>query len=153
MLTVVRKINALAFECGVRRIKHMSAIEPQQFTVEVVGNYVHLKTWGKQDVNKLDEPANAALALAKEQHIDLLLDDIRGIDSTDVSILMQSKAMGILWKLRTFKKVAIVLQTGRLSTMFFSTLDAIHVGRDTKFKGFDTEPEAIAWLQETPPAS
>jgi hypothetical protein len=121
--------------------------DEQKYSVKVVDDYVHLKTWGTPDIDALDAPANAAIALAKEHHLTKLLDDIRDIDSTDVSIPMQTKSMGILWKLRTFKKVAIILKGDRISTIFFSTLDVIHLDRESKFKGFTDSDTAIAWLK------
>ena len=123
------------------------ASENQQFSVDVAGDYIHLKTWGALDTNNLDAPANAALALATERDVHKLLDDIRDIDTSAVSIPMQAKAMGILWKLRKFDKVAIVLQGSRVRTLFFETIENLHLNLDTKFKGFDDESEAIAWLQ------
>lgn len=122
-------------------------MQAQQFSVAVADGYIHLKTWGGLDEHNLDAPANAALALAAEKQVDKLLDDIRGVDSTGVSIAIQSKAMGILWKLRSFKKVAIILEGSRLSKLFFSTLSAFHFNADSKFKGFNNEAEAIAWLR------
>jgi hypothetical protein len=121
--------------------------EPQQFSLEAKDDYIHLKTWGGLDAENIDAPANAALALAEEKHIDKLLDDIRGVDSSGASIPIQAKGMGVLWKLRAFKKVAIVLNESRLRTLLFSTLDTLHLDRDIKFKGFEDEAEAIAWLK------
>lgn len=120
----------------------------QRFSVQVVDNYIHLKTWGALNGQDLDAPANAALALAQKEHIDKLLDDIREIDTSGVSIPIQAKAMGIIWKLRAFKKVAIVLKGSRIRSLFFSTLDVLHLNIDAKFKGFEDEQEAIAWLQK-----
>jgi hypothetical protein len=119
----------------------------QHFSVKAEDGYIHLKTWGALDEERLDEPANAALALAKEKNIYKLVDDIREVDTSGVSIPMQAKSMGILWKLRAFEKVAIVTSQSRILTMFFSTLDAIHLERDTKFKGFETPEAAIAWVR------
>lgn len=122
--------------------------QDKQFSVAVVGDYIHLKTWGKLEIESLDAPANAALTLSQEQHIDKLLDDIREVDGSNASIHIQTKSMGILWKLRTFRKVAIVLENSRLQTLFFATLEALHLNLDAKFKGFNNEAEAIAWLRE-----
>jgi hypothetical protein len=124
-------------------------IKKGQFSVEIVDDYVHLKTWGALDVDNLDAPANAALALAKEHNIDKLIDDIRDIDTTGVSIPIQTKSMGILWKLRAFRKVAIVLEGSRMQTLFFSTIDVLHLNREAKFKGFEDTAEAVEWLKET----
>lgn len=120
----------------------------QQFSLNVSGDYVHLKTWGPLIMDDLEAPARAALMLAQERRIDKLLDDIRDVDTSDVSMRLQAKAMGILWKLRTFKKVAIILQGSRIKNLFFSTLDVLHLSGGSTFKGFESEAEAIAWLQE-----
>lgn len=120
--------------------------EKGQFSVDKRGDYVYLVTRGKLDVENLDAPANAALALAKEEDLDKLLDDIRYVDSTGVSIPIQSKGFGIIWKLRTFKKVAIVFKEEEIGRLFFSTLQAMHI--TSKFHGFKDEAEAIAWLEE-----
>lgn len=117
-----------------------------QFTVENRGSYIHLVTRGKLDLENLDEPANAALALAKKENVSKLLDDIRYIDSSNVSIQIQAKAMGILWKLRSFNKVAIVYDSPRIGELFFSTLQAIHLA--APFKGFENEAEAVSWLEQ-----
>lgn len=119
----------------------------QQFSTEVKDDYVHLKTWGAPDMDHLDAPVNAALALAKEKDIHKLLDDIRGVDTKAVSIPMQAKAMGIIWRLRAFKKVAMVMDTGRVSTLFFSTLNALKLEHGMQFKSFQDEAEAIDWLR------
>ena len=119
----------------------------QQFSVEAKDGIIHLKTWGPLDESRLGEPANAALALAQEKQIDKLLDDIREVDTSSVSIPMQAQSMGILWKLRTFKKVAVVMNQSRIRTMFFTALDLLHIDKETKFKGFDTPDEAITWLR------
>jgi len=122
--------------------------QEQRFSAVIEGDYVHLKTWGELTLDDLDAPAMTALKLAEEHHLDKLLDDIREVDDSNASILIQTKAMGILWKLRTFRKVAIVLNGSRLRTLFFATLEALHLNLDSKFKGFDNEAEAKAWLHE-----
>lgn len=109
---------------------------------------MRLKTWGELDLDDLDAPAVAALKMAKEGHVKKLLDDIREVDDTGASIYIQAKAMGILWKLREFDKVAILMQSSTLSTMFFSTLQALHLNGDSKFMGFEKEADALAWLHQ-----
>lgn len=117
-----------------------------QFTVEKRGNYIHLVTRGRLEIESLEAPANAAIALAEKEKVDRLLDDIRFIDSTGASIKVQSKGFGILWKLRTFKKVAIVFKQDEVGRLFFSTLQAMHI--TSRFNGFKDEAEAVAWLEE-----
>lgn len=123
-------------------------IKHQQFSLDTMGDYIHLRTWGELDVNDLEAPADAALKLAKAEKIDKLLDDIRDVDTSGVNIAIQAKAMGILWELRHFKKVAIVLKGAGLRNLFFSALDALHLSGAT-FKGFENEAEAIEWLRST----
>jgi hypothetical protein len=126
--------------------KDKEQAKKSHFNVSVRDDYVHLVTKGPLDVNNLDAPANAALALAKEKKLDKLLDDIRYVDSSGVNISIQSKGFGVLWKLREFKKVAIIFKEKELGHLFFSTLEAIHI--NSKFGGFDNEAEAIAWLKD-----
>lgn len=118
----------------------------KKYSVEVRDNYIHLQTWGSLELETLDQPVNAAITLAKEKNIDLILDDIRNIESEHVSVHVQAKAAGILWKLKSFRKVAIIFKTQEIGWLFFSTLEALHL--NSTFKGFDNEAEAIAWLQE-----
>ena len=117
-----------------------------QFTVERRGDYIHLVTRGKLKIESLDAPANAAIALAEKEGVDKLLDDIRFIDSLDASIRVQSKGFGVLWQLRTFKKVAIVFKQDEIGRLFFSTLQTLHM--TSRFNGFKSEAEAIAWLEQ-----
>ncbi|HSE61103.1 MAG TPA: hypothetical protein VLA88_02315 [Candidatus Saccharimonadales bacterium] len=119
--------------------------EKNQFSVDIVGDYVRLKTWGEMALEGLDAPADAALKLAQENNITKLLDDISEVDPRNASLHMQAKGMGVLWKLRKFDKVAVVFKGKQLGTLFFASLSTLHLN-DT-FKGFDNEVEAIAWLQ------
>ena len=122
--------------------------DERQFSVQVVDNYIHLKTWGILDEHNLEAPADAALTLAKERGITKLLDDIRDIDTTAVSIPIQAKGVGVLWKLRSFDKVAIILKGNRIRSLLFATINTLHLDSDAKFRGFDDEQEAIAWLEK-----
>lgn len=120
--------------------------QEKRFSVENKGSYIYLKTWGKLDVNDLDTPINAAINLANEHHVERILDDIRDIDSSNISLYIQTKAAGIMWKLRKFKKVAIIFKSKEIGFLFFSMLQNLHLS--SNFKGFDNEAEAIAWIQE-----
>jgi hypothetical protein len=119
-----------------------------KFKVSVQNDYVLLETWGELELEDLDAPANGALALAEEHHMDKLLDDIRGVSQTPVSMAIQAKGVGVLWKLRKFRKVAIVFSGKEIGYLFLSTLEAMHLNVNGKFKGFDNEAEAINWLKE-----
>jgi hypothetical protein len=124
------------------------ASQEQRFSLVVVDDHIELKTWGQLDVDDLDAPANAALVMAQTKHIDKLLDDIRQVDTAGATIPVQVKAMGILWTLRSFKKVAILFEGTTTRTLFFSTLKELHLNLNPKFRGFDDEAEALAWLNE-----
>lgn len=124
----------------------MTEEQANKYSVEDKGDYISLKTWGRLQVDHLHEPAEAALALAKEKGITKLLDDIRGVDTTDLGIPVQTKGMSILWKLRSFDKVAILFESQELGGVFFTALETMHV--PLKFRGFYNEEAAIAWLQE-----
>ncbi len=119
-----------------------------KFKVSVQGDYILLETWGELEIEDLPAPADAALALSEETHIDKLLDDIRGVDQAPVSVPVQAKGVSVLWKLRKFRKVAIVFSGKEIGWLFLSTLQAMHLNLDSKFKGFDNEAEAINWLKE-----
>jgi len=121
----------------------------KQFDLSVQGDYIRLETRGELRDEDLDAPANAALALAEEQKIDKLLDDIRNIDSSHVSVTIQAKGVGILWKLRKFRKVAIVFKGQEIGWLFLSTIQAMHLDHNAKFKGFDNDTEAVQWLSES----
>jgi hypothetical protein len=131
-------------------LRTMGAMSVEQhFSLEKRDDYIHLRTWGSLDESHLDVPAEAALKLAEDEQIELLLDDIRDVDTSGVSIPIQAKGMGVLWKLRKFKKVAIVLGDNPLKHIFFSTVEALHVTQGTQFKGFENEVEAIEWLHSS----
>lgn len=117
-----------------------------RFSVSDHGGYIHLETWGALELAKLDAPADAAIALAKKRGVTKLLDDIRKVDSSNVNLHVQAKGMSILWKLRFFKKVAIIFKGKEIGFLFFSSLEAVHL--NSTFKGFTNETDAIAWLEE-----
>ena len=121
--------------------------ESQQFSLDIIDDYIYMKTWGVLDPNNVEAPANAALELAKKKHIKKLLDDISEVDSKGATIAVQTKGVGVLWKLRAFDKVAIVLSESPLRTLFFSTLNTLHLDHGLKFKGFDNKGEAVTWLR------
>lgn len=125
----------------------MAVQQKPQYSLDIMGDYVRLRTKGALDVSTLDQPVNAALTAAKDNNIHLLLDDIRGIDTTAVSIAILTKAMGIVWKLRYFEKVAIVFEGSRVRSLLFSTLEALDLDHEAKIRGFDEEADAIAWLR------
>lgn len=121
----------------------------KKFSIKEANGYVHLKTWGELKTEDLNEPVDSAIALAQEKKITKLLDDIREVDSSRVSIPVQAKGLSMLWKLQHFKKVAIILNSEELSWMLTSSLDAMHIEFSSRIKAFKDEPSAIAWLTST----
>jgi SpoIIAA-like len=119
--------------------------DKNQFSIAVEDGYLRLKTWGELDTEGLDAPVNAALDLSREKGITKLLDDVREVDAANVSISVQTKGVGIMWRLRQFDKVAILFGSQRLSGIFFQLLDTVHL--NVKIRGFYDEAEAIAWLK------
>lgn len=126
----------------------MGAVPDHGYNIAVQGAYIRLETWGQIHEEDVDVPAKAALALRKESGVNLLLDNIQNVEGKGVSIAIQTKGVGVLWSLREFDKVAIVFKSGDLGKMFLGTLEAMHLNLNGKFKGFDNESDAIAWLQE-----
>lgn len=124
----------------------MDSQSSQRFSAEVKGDFIHLKTWGELDLKDLEAPVMKAIELAKTNNVTKILDDIREIDSSNVNMHIQIKAAGILWKLREFDKVAIIFKNKEIGFLFFSMLQSLHLSGN--FKGFDNEPEAVAWIQE-----
>ncbi len=120
----------------------------QKYSVEAKEGYIHLETRGTLDIADLEAPANAALEAAKKHKIDKLLDDIREVDASELSIHMQAKSMGIIWKLRSFKKVAVIMKSSRIQSLFLSSVSALNLNATSQFKGFDNIPDAVTWLQE-----
>jgi len=124
------------------------------FSVENHGDYIYLRTWGHLENENLEKPADTALEMGKKTGITKLLDNIQEVDST-VSLPVQLEGVKVLWKLRAFKKIAIVIKDNELGHIFFSSLAALHLSE--AFRGFTDEAEAIAWLKAdanaTPPPS
>lgn len=116
-----------------------------QFEVKNRSEYIYLRTWGNLESDGLETPAEAALAISRETGINKLLDNIQEVNPT-VKLSVQLKGVKVLWKLRAFKKIAVVVKENELGTMFFSSISVLHLS-DAVFRGFTTEEDAIAWLK------
>jgi hypothetical protein len=123
-------------------------VEEPNFTVRAVDDYVRLDTWGRLRVEDVEAPAEAALALAREKGLDKLLDNIQNVDFSTASVYVQAKGMGVLWKLKSFRKVAIVFEGSEPGYLFFSSIQVLHLDLGKKFQGFDNEKDAIKWLRQ-----
>ncbi|MDB5181666.1 MAG: hypothetical protein JWP13_429 [Candidatus Saccharibacteria bacterium] len=119
------------------------------FSVTLADDFVHLNTWGSLHVEDVEKPVEAALKLAKDHKVDKLLDNIQEVDFSGASIPVQAKGMGVLWRLRNFRKVAVVFRGKEPGFLFFSSLQVLHLNLGSKFQGFDNEADAIAWLKSS----
>ena len=114
--------------------------------VEARPNYVLLKFKGKIEAGDLNESTQAVVDHAKAADTYKMLEDIRKLDRTSVTMQLQAEAIGQLWKLRIFKKIAYLCnedETGRLVHVTLETIPFM-----TKCRAFYNESEAIAWLDE-----
>lgn len=121
-------------------------MDSQGFEVTLEKNFISLKTWGTPNEDNVAEPADTALALAKEKHVDLLLDDIRGVNTDRINIHVQAKGTPALWRLKFFKQVAIVVNNDEMGTMLHDSLAILHLNK--RIRSFYDKEEAIKWLQE-----
>lgn len=117
----------------------------QGFKVTVEDNFINLKTWGTPTVDNVTKPADAALALAKEKKIDLLLDDIRDVVTDRINLHVQAKGTPALWRLKYFRHVAIVLNDDEMGNMLHGSLILLHLNK--RIRGFYNPEEAVAWLK------
>lgn len=116
------------------------------FEVETRPNYVYLKFNGKIETGDLSASTKAAVDQAKAADAYKMLEDIRKLDRSSVTMQLQTEAIGQLWKLRVFKKIAYLCnedETGRLVHVTLETVKFM-----TKCRAFYDESEAIAWLEE-----
>lgn len=120
--------------------------DEQGFTVKNESDYIHLVTWGVPSIDNVAEPATAALDLAHQHGIHKLMDDIREVDVTKISVHVQVKGTPLLWKMRDFKRVAILVKHDELGSILHSTLKMLDIGGN--IRGFYDEAEAIAWLRD-----
>lgn len=118
------------------------------FSVSVVDDYIRLDTWGVLEVDQVSDPVDAALALAEVSGIYKLLDNIQKVDFTTASLHVQAKGMGVLWKLRKFKRVAIIFSGEEPGYLFYSSLRELRLDVGSKFQGFENEIDALRWLRE-----
>lgn len=119
----------------------------KKFSVEPKNDFIYLRTWGELSTNDVHEPVDAAIELSKQKEIFKLLDNITAVDSSRVSIPVQAKGLGVLWKLQHFKKVAIVMNSGEFAWLLSSSLQAMHIEMSSKIHSFTDEKAAIAWLE------
>lgn len=121
-------------------------LDTASYEVSLKGGYIYLKLKGDMTEEVLNQSTAAVLDLAKEQNIPYLLDDIREVSRNSVSPGVQARAIANLWKLRSFKKIALVFSDQEIGRLALSTLQLIHL--PLKCRVFDDEAAAIAWLSE-----
>jgi hypothetical protein len=120
--------------------------DTQGYQVRLQDDFIYLETWGVPEEGNVSAPVDAAIKLADEHHAHKLLDDIRRVDGDSISLMVQAKGLGVLWKLRRFKKVAIVLSGEEMSWMFTSSIQELRFGIERRIRGFQDVDSAVAWL-------
>ncbi|HJQ08163.1 MAG TPA: STAS/SEC14 domain-containing protein [Candidatus Saccharimonadales bacterium] len=118
----------------------------KQYSIEVIADRIKLRLWGPINVTDLKESTTAIVEIAQEHGITKFLDDIRDLDVSSVTIGLQTEAIGLLWKLRNFKKIAILYGDSEIGRLVHVTLETVPFS--SKCRAFDNETEAIAWLDE-----
>lgn len=126
----------------------------QGFNIQVKDDYVHLETWGIPTEKNVAEPVTAAIELADKEHLTKLLDDIRKVNADTISLMVQAKGVGVLWKLRRFKKVAIVISSDEMTWMLTSSLQELGLSiGGWNIRHFNDLNSAKTWLKGEVPAS
>lgn len=129
------------------------AREDQGYDVGVEDDFIHLRTWGVPDEKNVADPVNAAIELAEKHHVTKLLDDIRGVNADAISLMVQAKGVGVLWKLRRFKRVAIVVSSQEMTWLLTSSLQELGLslgGWNIKhFRDVDSAREWLAGVATT----
>jgi hypothetical protein len=121
-------------------------VNKQHYEVALRGDHIYLKFKGQVEVGDLRKSTDDIVALAKHGNVSLLLDDIRDLDRDSVTIRLQTEAIGLLWHLRHFKKIALLYSDNEIGNLVATTLQTVHlVGR---CRAFDNEADALAWLEE-----
>lgn len=118
----------------------------KQYEIDLKANYIYLKFKGKLSVDDLKGSTEEILQLAEKHDVHCLLDNIREIDTSSINMGLQSQAIANLWKLRSFKKIALVFSNQEVGYLVLSTLETLHL--PLKCRAFDNEPDAIAWINE-----
>jgi len=116
------------------------------FEVETRPTYIYLKFKGKIELGDLSASSKAVVDHAKAAGIYKQLNDIRKLDRSSVTIKLQTEAIGQLWKLRIFKKIAYLCNDDETGRLVHTTLETIRF--ITKCRAFYDQKEAIAWLDE-----
>jgi hypothetical protein len=128
--------------------------EDQGYKVSVEDDFIHLETWGVPTEKNVAEPVSAAIELAEDEKITKLLDDIRLVNADAISLLVQAKGVGVLWKLRRFKKVAIIISSAEMTWIFTSSLQELGLNLGGwNIRHFSDVGPAKAWLKGDTKAS
>jgi hypothetical protein len=118
----------------------------RHYEVALRGDHVYLRFKGHIEVSDLEQSTDDIVALAKREHAFLLLDDIRELDRESVTIRLQTEAIGLLWHLRHFKKIALLYSDNEIGNLVATTLQTIHLAG--RCRAFDNEADALTWLEE-----
>lgn len=118
------------------------------YEVTIEDGYFRTNMWGAAGADTFEASTNELLTLRDTHKVPLnrLLCDIRRLKSTNIDIAAQARGIGTLWKIRTFEKVAIVMGDAHVSDLLQQALRATHF--TDKFRMFEDEAEAVAWLKQ-----
>ncbi|HET8671029.1 MAG TPA: STAS/SEC14 domain-containing protein [Candidatus Saccharimonadales bacterium] len=123
-----------------------SADQEKHYEVDLRGDHIYLRLIGQINGHDLHQSTEDVLKVAKRVKVYKLIDDIRELDRSSVTIGLQTEAIGLLWKLRVFQKIALVYKDDEIGRLVAATLQTIHF--TSRARAFDNEIEALAWLQE-----
>jgi stage II sporulation SpoAA-like protein len=109
-------------------------------------DYINLAFQGVVNIDDLHDSTDDIVRIAQQQDVYKLLDDIRELDRSSVTIQLQTESIGLLWHLKIFKRIALVYKDGEIGRLVKTTLETVPFL--SKCRAFDNEAEAIAWLQQ-----
>lgn len=121
-------------------------MDEKHYDITMRGDHIYLKFEGHINNADLHKSTEEVVALSKREHVFKLLDDIRDLDLSSVTIGLQTEAIGLLWHLRKFKKIALLYENQEIGRLVATTLQTVHLA--DRCRTFEKEAEAIAWLQE-----
>lgn len=121
-------------------------VDHEHYEVSLRGDHIRLKFKGFVEVDDLKRSTEEIVALAKRKHTGKLLDDVRDLDRASVTIRLQTEAIGLLWHLRDFKKIAMLYNDSEIGRLVATTLETIHL--TGRCRVFENEVEAIKWLEQ-----
>jgi len=117
------------------------------YAITVGDDYFHVNIWGDASSEVVEESTKELLAKrdASQPRVNKLLCDIRGLKPHKLDIVGQSRGIGTLWDIRSFDKVAFLVNESPVTDLLQQALSVVHF--TGKIRTFEDEAEAIAWLK------